>query len=133
MKHHRPAKSRVQIVRVSAILAVIVALAAGILGWYSQFAGRSGGGRASTTPGSSSPVRLNDSTPAGGRRLAFRPYDHTDASGFQVILAALEPWDPGASLEKISESWREPGPYHGFSCWAWDYRPLSWKAIRPSE
>jgi hypothetical protein len=86
MKHHRPAKSRVQIVRVSAILAVIVALAAGILGWYSQFAGRSGGGRASTTPGSSSPVRLNDSTPAGGRRLAFRPYDHTDASGFQVIL-----------------------------------------------
>ena len=109
MKHHRPAKTRVQIVRVSAILAVIVALAAGIFGWYSQYAGRPGGGRVSTTPGSSSPVRLNDSTPAGGRRLAFRPYEPTDTSGFQVILAALEPWEPGASLEKISESWREPG------------------------
>jgi FG-GAP-like repeat len=109
MKRHRPAKSRVQIVRVSAILAVIVAPAAGIFGWYSQFAGRSAGGRVSTTPGSRSPVRVNDSTPAGGRRLAFRPYDHTDASGFQVILAALEPWEPGASLAKISESWREPG------------------------
>jgi hypothetical protein len=32
-----------------------------------------------------------------------------DTGGFEVILAALEPWDPGASLEKISETWREPG------------------------
>ena len=32
-----------------------------------------------------------------------------DTSGFLVILAALEPWEPGASLEKISESWKEPG------------------------
>jgi hypothetical protein len=109
MKLHRPARTRVQIVRISAILAVIVALAAGIFGWYSPFAGRPAAGRVATAPGSSSPSRVDDSTRAGGRRLAFRPYEPMDASGYEVILAALEPWEPGASLEKISESWRQPG------------------------
>ena len=109
MKHHRPAKLRVQIVRVSAILAVMVAPAAGFLGWHSHYAGRPASGRVSATPGSSSSVRVDDSTPAGGRQLAFRPSEATDNSGFLVVLGALEPWEPGASLEKISESWREPG------------------------
>ena len=109
MKHHRPAKLRVQIVRVSAILAVMVAPAAGFLGWQSHYAGRPASGRVSATPGSSSPVRVDDSTPAGGRQLAFLPSEATDNSGFLVVLGALEPWEPGASLEKISESWKEPG------------------------
>ena len=107
---NRPARTRVQTVRVSAILAIIiVAPAAGIFGWYSRHASGPGGGRVSTTPGSSLPDRVNNMTPAGGRRLAFRPYEPMDTSGYQVILAALERWEPGASLEKISESWREPG------------------------
>jgi ASPIC and UnbV/FG-GAP-like repeat len=110
MKQHRPARTRVQIMKVSAILVVIIFVpAAGILGWYSRYAGRPGGGRMSTAPGPRSPVGVNDSTPAGGRRLAFRPYEPKDTSGFQIILATLERWEPGASLEKISESWREPG------------------------
>ena len=109
MKLHQPATTRVRIVRVTAILAVIAAPAAGMFGWYAQSAGRPAGSRVSTTLGSRSPVRVNGSTLAGGRRLAFRPYEPMDTSGFEVILAALEPWESGASLEKIGESWREPG------------------------
>jgi hypothetical protein len=110
MMIHRPAKTRVQIMRVLAIVAVITVPAAGIYGWYSQYSGRpAGSGRMSTALGSSSQVQLNDSTPAGRRRLAYRPYEPMDTSGYQVILAALERWEPGDSLEKISESWKEPG------------------------
>jgi hypothetical protein len=105
MKLHQPAQTRVQIVRVIAILAVIAAPAAGMFGWYA----RSSGSRASTTLGSRSPVRVNDSALTGGRRLGFRPFELKDTSGLEIILAALEPWESGTSLEKISESWREPG------------------------
>ena len=107
MMHHRSARTRVQIVRACAIVTAIVASAAGMLGWYAQFEG-SRGGRVST-PGPGSPSRVNESSPAGGRRLAFRPFEPMDTSGYQVILAALERWRPGDSLEKLSELWKEPG------------------------
>ena len=105
----RPVRSRVQFVRVSTLLVTIVVGAVGLFGWYSLHAGRTPGGSKSASLATSSPVRGNGWTRAGGRRLAFRPYEPMDTSGFQVVLSALEPWEPGDSLEKISESWREPG------------------------
>ena len=81
MKVHRPAKTRVQIVRVFAILAVIAAPAAGIFGWYSQYSGRPAGGRVATTLGSSSPVQVKSSTPAGRRRLG----------AYTLALGAIRP------------------------------------------
>ena len=107
MMFHRSAKSRAQLVRVSAFLVVVVA-AVGILGWYSLYAGRTHGGSGSALA-SSAPGRENSLTRAGGRRLVFRPYQPVDTSGFQIVLAALEPWEPGASLAQVSESWKEPG------------------------
>src|SRR5690242_8513137 len=75
MKLHRPAKTRAHLLRYFAILAIIVAPVAGIFGWNSQYASRLTGGRASATTRSSSPVRVNGSAHAEGRRLAFRPYE----------------------------------------------------------
>ena len=63
----------------------------------------------STTLRANSPDRGSGSTWVGDRLLAFRKYEPMDTSGYQVILAALQPWEPGASLERISESWRQPG------------------------
>ncbi len=108
MEFHRPARKGFQVVRVSAVLAIIVATTA-ILGWCARYAGRATGGHLSTRPGSGSPFRFSGSTRFEGRRLAFRPYEPTDTSGYQVVLAALDPWKPGDSLEKVSASWREPG------------------------
>ncbi len=109
LEFHRPVKTRAQLVRLSVILAVIVAAAGGILGWNSQFASRLTGGHASATTRSRSPLRVNGSTESGGRRLGFRPYEPMDTGGLQVILAAIEPWEPGDSLEKIRGIWNEPG------------------------
>jgi hypothetical protein len=109
MKSQRTATTRVQILRVTAILGLIVAPAAGILGWYSQSAGRPTGGRTSAMLGSRPPGRVDDAISSGRRLPGFRPYEPMDISGLPVVHASLEPWERGASLEKVRESWREPG------------------------
>ncbi len=109
MKPHRTARTRARILRLTAILGLIAATAVGILGWYSQSAGRPTGGRPSATLGSRSPGRGDDAIASKSPLPGSRPYEPMDISGLTVVLAALEPWEPGASLEKIRESWREPG------------------------
>jgi hypothetical protein len=96
-------------VRVSAILAVILVPAALAVGWRVRDRARTSSGGARATAGSRSAVEVSDSSSAPIRPLAYRPYKPMDVSGFEVVVSAVEPWDPGASLERISESWREPG------------------------
>jgi FG-GAP-like repeat/ASPIC and UnbV len=108
MKLARPAATRDHLVRRSVVLAVIVVLAACLICWSFQYANRLSGARPSTKLADSSPRRVDDSSP-GGRRLAYRRNQTVDTSGHEIVLASLEPWEAGASLEKISDSWREPG------------------------
>ncbi len=109
MAFHRPARSRRRIVKALAVLAIIVATTSASLGWYALYAGRPAGRRMASSPASGLSVRPKNPSRGVGRRLAYRPYEAVDTSGYQVVLAALEPWKPGDSLAKISESWREPG------------------------
>jgi hypothetical protein len=109
MKLPRPATTRGQLVRRLVVIAFIVVPAACLFCWYFQYANRLPGASPSTKLTDRSPLRVDDSSPAGGRRLAYRRYRQVDTSGYEIILSSVEPWDPGASLEKISESWREPG------------------------
>jgi hypothetical protein len=109
MKLRRPATPRSQIVRMLAILAVLVVPAGLFFGWHGRDAGRPVAAAPPAGHGSSATPPALDPAPFVPKRLPYRPYTPMDAGGFEVVLAALEPWKPGDSLEKIAESWRAPG------------------------
>ncbi|MGC8644093.1 MAG: FG-GAP repeat domain-containing protein, partial [Isosphaeraceae bacterium] len=108
MELHRPAGRRAQTAKISAIVAIFGATW-GMFGWNCWQASFRAGDSESATPGPGLARRRSGPAHAGGNRLKYRPYEPVDTSGYQVLLAALEPWGPGASLEKISETWKEPG------------------------
>jgi hypothetical protein len=105
MKPDRTAATRAAILTV---LVVFLAIAGGLL-VYSDHTDRPARGGVPATAGPTRSGPVDDSIPAGGGPRGFRPYEPMDTSGLEVLLAAIEPWEPGASLEKIGETWKEPG------------------------
>jgi FG-GAP-like repeat/ASPIC and UnbV len=96
MKPDRTAAVRAAIL---SVLIVFLAIAGSLL-MSSRHADRSARAGVAETAGS---------TPAGGRLQGFQPRTPMDIGGFEVLVAAIEPWEPDASLEKIKEIWKEPG------------------------
>jgi hypothetical protein len=97
-----------------AIIATSAVLAAGAYSLYARYVRHSPGdrtratvypkpsGRVAGSPGGSTP-------PVGGRAQGFQPRTGIDTDGFFPLLSTIQRWDPGASLETIAESWRQPG------------------------
>jgi hypothetical protein len=89
-------------------------LAAGILSLYGRYLQPSPGDRTpagSELNGSAGAVasRGSTGTRAGARALSYRPHEQVDSSGFWAIAATVPGWQPDASLETISENWKNIG------------------------
>ncbi len=113
MKTHRTAMTRIEVMVVIAIVVLAIVLTAGITNLYIKFTGRSGATRGRAIP-QSRPAAISwhwadlsnlPTDPA----LGFRPRRRIDTSGFAPLVSSIPPWKPGASLETIAESWRQPG------------------------
>ncbi len=70
--------------------------------------GRSAPGRRRGTSGDAS-RRPGVGHAADGVAGGFRPRGDIDTSGYGPAMSTIPPWDPGASLATIAESWRSPG------------------------
>jgi hypothetical protein len=113
MKTHRTAMTRIEVMVVIAIVVLAIVLTAGITNLYIKFTGRTGATRVRAIP-QSRPAAISwnwaglsnlPTDPA----LGFRPRQRIDTSGFAPLVSSIPPWKPGASLESIAESWRQPG------------------------
>lgn len=102
---HWIAITRAEVVVLLAIIAVAISLAAAVLNIYGKYLRRSSPGRGATTLRHGSPKAASQPS----LRLAFRPRQGLDTSGYSVLVSGLQPWAPNASLETVAESWKEPG------------------------
>jgi hypothetical protein len=104
-------RAEVLVVIASTVLAMFI-----IVRIVSSFAGsarRPSGGGAREILRSKSLGRssggLDDSTPWTKQPHNFRARVGVDTSGYGPLMASIPPWDPGASLATIAESWKQPG------------------------
>jgi hypothetical protein len=99
---------------VPAIIAAAAMLAAAAYGLYARYVPRSPGARTRATVSlkrsdRAAGSRGGSASPVGGRAQGFQPRTGVDTDGFFPLLARIPLWNPGASLETIAESWRQPG------------------------
>jgi hypothetical protein len=102
--------------RLLVVMAITVMAPLFVLGIVNVLVGHAGsptGGHAPGTvrpkPSDLSKVGAARENPADGLPLGYWARGNADTSGFQIILASLEPWDVGACLDKVAESWKQPG------------------------
>jgi hypothetical protein len=113
MRVHRTAVTRSELLVVMAIIAVFAVLAVGVWKAYVRYFPKSARDDMAV-PHVKPSFRISESSGEtrptnSGWTLAFRRRGVIDSSGYAVVGPSLQPWEPHASLEQISETWRQAG------------------------